>query len=54
MKQTIKLKINALLTIITLMTLANTEAGAVKIICWLGLLAEFIIFAMIFEKDLQC
>lgn len=53
MKQTTKLKINALLTIITIMTLGNTEAGAVKIICWLGLFVEFIIFALIFEKDLR-
>lgn len=53
MKQTTKLKINALLTIITIMILGNTEAGAVKIICWLGLFVEFIIFAMIFEKDLR-
>lgn len=53
MKQTTKLKINALLTIITIMILGNTEAGAVKIICWLGLFVEFIIFALIFEKDLR-
>lgn len=53
MKQTTKIKINALLTIITIMILGNTEAGAVKIICWLGLFVEFIIFALIFEKDLR-
>lgn len=53
MKQTTKLKINALLTIITIMILGNTEVGAVKLICWLGLFVEFIIFALIFEKDLK-
>lgn len=53
MKQTTKLKINALLTIITIMVLGNAEAGVVKIICWLGLFVEFIIFALIFEKDLR-
>ena len=53
MKTTTKLKINALLTIITLNVLGTTEAGA-KIICWLGLFIEFVVFAMIFEKDYQC
>lgn len=53
MKQTTKLKINALLTIITMMILENTEAGAAKIICWLGLFVEFIVFVLIFEKDLR-
>lgn len=54
METTTKLKINALLTMITIMILANTEAGAIKIICWLGIFVEMIIFAFIFEKDLQC
>jgi hypothetical protein len=47
------IKLNALLTILTITILANTEAGAVKLVCWLGLFVEFIIFTMIFEKDLQ-
>lgn len=47
------IKLNALLTIITMMILTNTEAGAVKLICWLGLFVEFIVFIKIFEKDLQ-
>lgn len=51
MKQTTKLKINALLTIITMIILDTTESGIVKIICWLGLFVEFIIFVLIFEKD---
>ena len=54
MKTTTKLKLNALLTIITLNVLGITEAGAIKIICWLGLFIEFVVFAMIFEKDYQC
>ena len=54
MKQTTKLKLNALLTIITLLVLGDTEAGAVKIICWLGLFIEFAVFMMIFEKDYKC
>lgn len=54
MKQTTKIKLNAILTMITMLILANTEAGAVKIVCWLGLLAEFIVFGLIFEKDLKC
>lgn len=54
MKSTTKLKINALLTIITLATLGNTEAGAVKIICWLGLFIEFAVFMIVFEKDYKC
>lgn len=54
MKNTTKININALLTMITIMTLANTEAGAIKIICWLGIFVEMIIFAMLFEKDLKC
>lgn len=47
------IKLNAILTIITMIILTNTEAGAVKLICWLGLFVEFIVFTMIFEKDLQ-
>ena len=47
------IKLNALLTITMMMILANTEAGAVKLVCWLGLFIEFIIFAKIFEGDLQ-
>lgn len=54
MKSTTKLKLNAVLTIITLNVLGTTEAGAIKIICWLGLFIEFVVFAMIFEKDYQC
>lgn len=53
-KQTTKLKLNALLTLLTLTVLGSTEAGAVKIVCWLGLLAEFIIFTILFEKDFRC
>lgn len=47
------IKLNAILIILTITILANTEAGAVKLICWLGLFIEFVVFTLIFEKDLQ-
>lgn len=53
MKNTTKIRINALLTMFTIMVLANTESGIVKIICWLGLIIEFVVFTSIFEKDLR-
>lgn len=47
------MKLNALFTIITILTLANTDSGILKLFCWFGLVLEFIIFTMIFERDLQ-
>ena len=44
------MKINALLTITTMIVLSNTELGAVKLGCWVGLVIETIIFALVLEK----
>lgn len=52
-KQTTKLKLNALLTLFTSIVLGNAETGIVRLICWIGLVIEFVIFAMIFEKELD-
>ena len=53
LKQTTKLNINVLLTLFTLTVLGITETGIVKLICWIGLAIEFVIFTMIFEKELR-
>lgn len=44
------MKINALLTITTMIVLSNAELGAVKLGCWAGLVIETIIFALVLEK----
>lgn len=52
-KQTLKIKIIAVLTMLTIAILGTTEIGAVKIGCWFGLFVEFLALAKQFEKDLQ-
>ena len=51
-KQTLKIKIIAVLTMLTIAILGTTEIGAVKIGCWFGLFVEFLALAKQFEKDL--
>lgn len=44
------MKTNAILTIITMMILANTGSGVIKMICWAGLALEFVVFTIILER----
>lgn len=50
-KQTTKLKLNALLTLLTSIILGSTEVGVIKLVCLLGWFVEFIIFIILFEKE---
>lgn len=53
-KATTKLKIIVVLAVITMLVLANTEVGAVKLICWLGLFVETAVMGLVFEKEFGC
>ena len=50
MKTKIALKINIALTISIIIWLGLTEVGAVKILCWLGLIIEGMILSYIIES----
>lgn len=43
--------INTFLTLITMITLATTDYGWIKAICWLLLIIEFGIFIALFDKE---
>jgi len=45
------MKINTILALITMITLATTDYGWIKAICWLLLIVEFGVFMVLFDKE---
>lgn len=44
------MKLNTLVTFVTMMILASTENGIVKGICWGILFVDFLVFLVIFDR----